>query len=381
MKFVLSTIAGVESIAKKEISRIWWKIEEITDRLVTFSGDMSVMVRANLWSRVGNKVYMLLAEEENVTDFDTMFDIIKNIHWKRFFKRDFPLIIKSTSLRSELFATRSIQWLAKKAIVNNLVWEDWRLNEDEELEKLEILVLIIDNKLRILLNTSWKALHMRWYRQEAWEAPIKESLAAALVLLSNWRFKDNFYDPFCGSWTIPIEALMIAKNIAPWLKRWFAYEKLKLVDWETAENERALARTKKFDNKYKIFASDNDSDMIEIAKNNAKKAWLDWEIDFEVKEFEELINPFQPSLKSKGRSNLEWTLVSNPPYWERLKDPNLKSLYNNIDKLFRLNPELNGWIISSYMEFDNLIKKGTYKKRKLYNWGEKCYFWKKINCS
>lgn len=159
---------------------------------------------------------------------------------------------------------------------------------------------------------------------------------------------------------------MIAKNIAPWLKRAFAYEKLKLIDWETSENERALARKKTFDWDYRIFASDLDEEMVELAKENAARAGLVWEINFEKKDFRELLD-----------KELSWTLVSNPPYWERLKDENMKSLYNNIDKLFRINPDLWGWIISSYMEFDDLVKKDTYKKRKLYNWWEKCYFWRK----
>ncbi len=346
MKFVLSTIAGVESIAKKEIEKQWGKIEEVTDRLVTFSWDMSVMVRINLWSRVGNKVYMLLAEEDNVTDFDWMFNLIKNISWNRYFKKDFPLIVKSSSIRSELFSARTIQSLWKKAIIKSLKWDDWILNEDWNLEKLEVLILIIDNKVRVLLNTSWDALHMRGYRAQSWEAPIKESLAAALILLSGWRFKENFYDFFCGSGSIPIEALMIAKNIAPWLKRAFAYEKLQLIDWETAENERALARKKTFDSDYKIFASDISPEMIEISKQNAKRAWLEWQINFKVKDFKDYLS-----------EKLNWTLVSNPPYWERLKDQNLASLYNSIDKIFRINPELNWWIISSYLEFDNLVKK------------------------
>jgi putative N6-adenine-specific DNA methylase len=106
--------------------------------------------------------------------------------------------------------------------------------------------------------------------------------------------------------------------------------------------------------------------MIELAKDNAAKAWLAWEINFETKDFKDLLD-----------KKLIWTLVSNPPYWERLKEEDLKWMYNNIDKLFRLNPELWGWIISSYMEFDKLVKKGIYKKRKLYNWGEKCYFWRR----
>ncbi len=366
MKFVLSTIAGVESIAKKEIERQWWKIEEVTDRLVTFSWWIELMPRINLWSRVWNKLYLLLEEQNNVGDFDTLFNLIYSINWKKYFKKDYPILVKTSSTRSTLFSARTIQSLWKKAIVKKVVWEDSIMKEDFNLENLEILILIIDNRVRILLNTSWNALHMRWYRIQAWEAPIKESLAAAMVFLSDWKFREPLYDPFCGSWTIVIEALMIAKNIAPWLKRAFAYEKLWLIDWETSENERILARSKTFDWEYIIFASDIDSKMIELAKENAIRAWLAWQINFEIKDFKQYLD-----------MEIHWTLVSNPPYWERLKNENLKSMYNNIDKIFRINSKLSWWIISNFMEFDSLIKAEDYKKRKLYNGWEKCYFWRR----
>lgn len=366
MKYVLSTIAWVESIAKKEIERQGWVIENVIDRVITFSGGEEMIPRMNLWSRVWNKVYMLLAEEENVTDFDTLFDIVKDIKWRKYFKKDFPIVVKTSTTRSDLFASRTIQSLGKKAIIKSLVWNTGTVNENDDLENMEILLLLVDNKLRVLLNTSGNALHMRGYRTEAWEAPIKESLAAALVLLWDWRFKDNFYDPFCGSWTIAIEALMIAKNMAPGLKRKFAFEKLGLVDPEITANERELAKTKTFDWDYSIRASDIDPEMIEIAKENAARAWVAGEINFEVKDFMEYLD-----------KDLYGTMVSNPPYGERLKDENIKGLYNNIDKLFRIQASLGGGIISSYLDFDNQIKKDTYKKRKLYNGWEKCYFWRK----
>lgn len=367
MKYILSTIAWVESIAKKEIEKQWWFIDEVKDRLITFSWWIELIPKINLWSRVGNKLYLLLAEDNNIRDFDSLFNLVYSINWKKYFKKDFPILVKSKSIRSELFSVRTIQSIWKKAIVKNLIWNNWFLNENQDLEKIEILILLIDNKLRILLNTSWNALHMRWYRKQTWEAPIKESLAASLVLLSDWKFKESFYDAFCGSWTIVIEALMIAKNIAPWLNRSFAYENIWLIQSEITENERILAKTKIYNWNYKIFASDIDSNMLEIAKQNAKNIWLEKFINFQVIDFKEFI-----------WKQLNWTIVSNPPYWERLKNENLKSLYNNIDKLFRINLNLKWWIISSYMEFDNLIKKDNYKKRKLYNWGEMCYFWKKI---
>lgn len=366
MKFVLSTIAWVESVAKKEIEKVWWKIEEVNDRIITFSWEKELIARVNLWSRVWNKMYILLSEKENVTNFDDMFDEIKNINWKSYFKKDFPILVKTSSVRSELFSARTIQSLWKKAIINSLVWEKWVVNEDENLEKLEVLILFIDNKMRVLLNTSGNALHMRWYRTSSGEAPIKESLAAALVLLSGWKFRDTFYDVFCGSGTIAIEALMIAKNIAPWLKRKFAFEKLWLLDSSIMDFEKKSAKEKEFSGEYNIKASDIDPEMIKICQENASRVWLAWEINFETKDFKDYLD-----------IEIEWCLVSNPPYGERLKDENIKSLYNSIDKLFRLNQNLNGWIISSYMDFDTLIKKDTYKKRKLYNWWEKCYFWKK----
>lgn len=367
-KYVLSTIMWVESIAKKEIEKQWGKIDEVTDRLLVFSWGLEMIPRINFWSRVGNKLYMLLWETENITDFDTLFDEVKKINWKKYFKQPFPIIVKWTSVRSELHSVPSLQWVTKKAIIESLTDGDGSfVREDDSLEPLEVFVLLVNNKLRILLNTSGNALHMRWYRQEAWEAPIKESLAAALVLLSGWRFKNNFYDPFCGSGTIAIEALMIAKNIAPWLQRSFAFESLWLVESDLVEGEREGAKKKEFQWKYNIFASDIDSEIIEVAKANARRAGLENEIDFSTQDFRNYLD-----------KKMEGTLVSNPPYGMRLQSNDIRSLYNTIDKLFRLNPELNGGVISSYLEFDSLIKKQDYKKRKLYNGAEMCYFWKRV---
>ena len=367
MKFVLTTIAWVESLARKEIEKCDWKIEEVIDRLLIFSWWIELIPRVNLWSRVWNKLYILLEEKENVNDFDSLFDLMHSISWKKYFKKNYPILVKWTSERSNLYSEKTIQSIWKKAIVKSLVWEWWYFEEDENLERLEVLVLIINNKVRIMLNTSGKALHIRWYRQEAWEAPLKESLAASLVLLSNWKFKENFYDVFCWSWTIAIEALMIAKNIAPWLSRKFAFEKLWIVNTEITDNERLLAKKREYNWDYSIIASDVNEEIINIAKNNAIRAGLWNQITFKVKDFREYL-----------WEKLSWTLVSNPPYWDRLKDDNLKQLYIDINKILQKNKELNWWIISSYMEFDDIIKKDTYKKRKLYNWWELCYFWKKI---
>ena len=367
-KYILSTIAGVESIAKKEIEKQGWKIIEVNDRSIEFEGDSKTMVRVNLWSRVGNKVYQVLEEGARIDDFDKLYDMVSKVDFKKYFHHDYPIIVKAKSISSKLTATPSIQKIVKKAIIDSITDKSGeKVVEDRDLEKFEIMVVIINDKAKILLNTSGEALHKRWYRTETWDAPIKESLAAALVLLSGWRFKQNFYDVFCGSGTIAIEAAMIAKNIAPGLDRYFAFENLVLVDKKLVTEELELAKTKSFEGDYKIIASDIDEKVLEIARENAKNAWVSDMISFENKKFEDYLN-----------EELKWTLVSNPPYWERLKVDFLDDLYKNIDKLLQKNPELSGWVITSYFEwFDKIIKLSDYKKRKLYNGWEKCYFYRK----
>ncbi len=369
MKYILSTIAWVESIAKKEVEKQWWKIINVRDRMVEFEWESSNMIRLNLWSRVWNKVYQVLNQAKKIDDFDKLYDLVWEIDFKKYFHHDYPIIVKVKSINSKLDSTPTIQKVVKKSIIDNIVDKSWeKVYEDKSLEKFEIMVLLIWDEVRILLNTTWEALHKRSYRVEVWEAPIKENLAAALVLLSWWKFQESFYDVFCGSWTIAIEAAMIAKNIAPGLDRHFAFQNLVLVDKKLLDQELKIAKSKQFERNYKIFASDIDKEMIQKANINAKNAWVLDTIIFKNRKFEDYLS-----------SSLDWTLVSNPPYWERLTNKNLDLLYKNIDKLLFQNKNLWWWIITSYFEwFDKLIKLINYKKRKLYNGWEKCYFYKKI---
>jgi len=366
--FALSVSAWLESIAKKEIEKQWWKIVETTDRLITFEGTYETAARVNLWSRVGNKVFLVLAEEENIEDFDDLYWLVNIIDFKKIIPHDFPIIVKATSLRSELHHTPTIQSITKKSIIDKL-W-GWSIEENPDLPKFEVLVLMINNKARILLNLTWDALHKRWYRRETGDAPIKESLAAGLVLLSGWKFREPFYDIFCGSWTIAIEAAMIAKNIAPGLKRKFLIVDLWFISEEQMADLKSEARLKKFDWDYRIFGTDIDDEMVRIAQKNASDAWVWDDVSFEKRDFKKSIKPFVEW------ESLKWCLVTNPPYWLRL-EADMEYLYKNLDDIFRKNPELIWGFISNYIEFDKISKKDFYKKRKLYNWAELCYFWKK----
>lgn len=367
MKYVLSTVWGLEKLAKQEIIREWYKITEVQDRLVCFEAEIEAIARMNLWSRVGNKLYLELTQWK-VENFDQLFDLINNVDYKKYIPKNSPILIKATSVRSKLSSVPAIQKIAKKSVTKKLLeWSDEVfLKEKENFDNFEIFILIINDTAKILVNTSGDALHKRAYRKHTWEAPIKENLAAAIVLLSNWNFKKTFYDVFCGSWTIAIEALMIARNIAPWINRKFAFESRNFIPKWLIEAEIKRAKEKEFEWEYKIFATDLDFEMIEMAKENAKLAWLENKIIFEHKDF-----------RNYMEENLDWTLVTNPPYWLRLKPEDLKQLYLDLDKLFEKNKDLNWGFITSFDSTEDFYKT-KYKKRKLYNWWEKVYFFKKM---
>lgn len=368
-KYVLSVSAGLESIAKFEIKKQWWKIVEVVDRLITFEWDAEIAAKVALWSRVGNKVFMLIGEDDNIEDFDDLYGLVNVVEFEKYIPKSSPIIVKATSIRSELHHTPTIQSVSKKAIIDRL--GGWSIEEDNEKPRFEILVLFINNTARIMFNIVWDALHKRGYRVEAWEAPIKESLAAGLVLLSGWKFKQNLYDPFCGSWTIAIEAALIARNIAPWLKRDFSMVDLGLISREKMWELKDEARAQKYTWEYRIFASDIDNEMIHIGFENARRAWVENDVFFERKDFRKA---------SEGliKEDIACSVITNPPYGLRLwEDDDLEGLYRSIDSLFRKTKNITGWFISNYEEFDDICQKDFYKKRKLYNWAEKCYFWKK----
>lgn len=368
MKFLLTCLAGLEAIAKNEIIKQGWTITEVKDRLVFFEWPIELMAKINLWSRVGNKVYLVLNEAKKVDNFDKLYDLVYSINWKKYINRYYPVITKATSVKSVLESTPAIQKITKKAIVDKMTNKSWNtMPEEQDKPIFEVFSFFIDDSAYILLNTSGETLYKRWYKEDTWEAPIKESLAAALVILSNWKYSDTFYDIFCWSWTIAIEAVMFARNIAPWLHRYFSFENWDLLPKWYFDELRKEAKAKVFAKKYDVIASDIDSEVLEKAKLNAKNAQVLDSITFLLKDFKEY-----------KKEKLVWTLLSNPPYWIRLTDDNLKWMYKDVNAILDKNKELSWGIITAYTEFDNLINLNKYKKRKLYNWNELCYFYSKI---
>lgn len=367
MKFLLTCSAWLEAIAKNEIIKQGWTIVEVKDRLVFFEWEVELMAKINLWSRVGNKVYLVLNETKKVDNFDKLYDLVYDINWKKYISRYYPVVVKATSIKSVLSSTPAIQKITKKAIVDKMTNKSGKtMPEEQDKPIFEVFSFFIEDSAYILLNTSWETLYKRWYKADTGEAPIKESLAAALVILSNWKYSENFYDIFCGSGTIAIEAVMFARNIAPGLYRYFSFENWDLLPQWYFDELRLQAKEKIFPKKYSVIASDIDDEVLEKARINAKNAKVDDSITFLKKDFKEY-----------KKEKMTGTIISNPPYGLRLKDDDIKWMYKDINMILDKNKELSGWIITAYTDFDNLINLNHYKKRKLYNGNEMCYFYQK----
>ena len=363
--YLLTSSLGLESFVKNEVMRQDYNVLEVQDKAVYFEWWPEAIARMNLWSRFGNILYFVVDTQKNITDFDTYFDIIKSQDWKKYIPRDYEIIVKATSIKSELGATSTMQALAKKAIVSSLVWDDM-LYEDSHTGRIEVRILVENNTLRVLLNTSGEWLHKRGYREMTGEAPLKENIAAGLVILSGWKYREPLYDMFCGSGTIAIEAAMIARNIAPGLKRHFAFESWSWLDTNIFEEEKTRAKDKEFAGEYQIYASDMRKEVIERAKRSAKFAGVEDSISFSAQDVESYL-----------RREISGYLVSNPPYGLRLEEDDVEWVHKVVAELLSKNKDLYGWIITAHGEFED-YSKIKYKKRKLYNGWELCYFYKKM---
>lgn len=356
---------GVEKMLSREITNLGYEIEKVEDGRVTFSTDEYGISKSNMWLRCAERILLKVGEFE-ATTFDDLFENTKRIDWSKFIPYDgeFP-VHKATSIKSKLFSTPDIQAIVKKAVVESMKKkydENWFL---ENKEKYPIYVFLNKDKVTLCIDTSGEALHKRGYREKSNQAPIRETLAAALVYLTPWRPGRPLIDPLCGSGTILIEAAMIGLNMAPGLNREFISEKWRSIDKKIWPSVRKEARDAVKSEKFKINGYDIDSESIEIAKENAKLANVSQYIDFEVQDVKDL------------KINDEYGfLITNPPYGERLEDKeSVKALYKEMGKVFK---KLNTWsyyIITSHEKFEYEFGKKSDRNRKLYNGMLKAYYY------
>lgn len=358
---------GLEAVLKKEILDLGYEISLVEDGRVTFIGDEEAICRANVFLRTAERV-MVKAGSFRAETFEELFQGTKKIPWEEWIPSDGKFwVAKASSIKSKLFSPSDIQSIMKKAMVERLR-ERYGLSWFEETgASYPLRVFLYKDMVTIGIDTSGDSLHKRGYRTLASKAPITETLAAALILLTPWNKDRILVDPFCGSGTFPIEAAMMAANIAPGMNRSFLSEDWKNVIrrkcwYEAMDEANDLVNT---DVKVDIQGYDLDGEIVKAARANAASAGVDHMIHFQQRPVSDLSHP-----KKYG------FILSNPPYGERLEDKkDLPELYRQIGERFGALDSWSMYLITSYEDAQKYIGRKADKNRKIYNGMLKTYFY------
>ena len=358
---------GLEAPLKREITELGYEIASVEDGRVTFYGDEEACVRANIFLRTAERVLIKIGSFPAKT-FEELFQGTKALPWEEWIPKDGKFwVAKAASVKSALFSPSDIQSVMKKAMVERLR-ETYHINWfTESGESFPLRVFLLKDEVTIGLDTTGESLHKRGYRKLTAKAPIAENLAAALIMLTPWRGDRILVDPFCGSGTIPIEAAMMAANIAPGMNRSFTAENWGHIigkkNWYEAVDEAAELMQIPADTD--IQAYDLDPEMVAIARANAKLAGVEGMIHFQQRDIAALSHP-----KKYG------FLITNPPYGERLSEKEqLPALYQTIGERFRALDSWSMYLITSYEDAEKAIGRKADKNRKIYNGMMKTYYY------
>ena len=356
-KLIATCAAGIESIVGNELKHLGYKVNVENGR-VRFDGDVADIAKTNLWLRTADRIKIVVGEFTAKT-FEELFQGVESLNWEDFLPLDAEFPVAGKSQKSTLHNAPSVQAITKKAIVTKMSTVYHRRTKLPETGALyPIEVAINKDKVLITLDTTGSSLFKRGYRVNKGGAPLKENMAAALVLLARWYPEMPFVDPVCGSGTIPIEAALIGCNIAPGLKRNFAFENWDWVDKDIVKQarEQAQAAIKK-DVDLDISGYDIDGSMIEIAKENAVQAGV-----------QDIVNFKQMAVKDFKTDKINGVIVANPPYGERLSDKeHVHQLYQQMGKLYQPLTSWSKYILTSDLQFEQFYGTKATKRRKLYN--------------
>ncbi len=358
---------GLEAVLKREIYDLGYEITKVEDGRVTFEGDEEAVCRANIFLRTAERV-MIQVGRFKATTFEELFQGIKNLPWEEYIPEDGKFWVKkASSINSKLFSPSDIQSIAKKAMVERMKQNYHKEWFKEDGAAYPVRIFLLKDEVTVALDTSGDSLHKRGYRTMTSKAPLTETLAASLIMLTPWRKDRILVDPFCGSGTFPIEAAMIAANIAPGMNRDFTAEEwTNLIDrklWYECvkEAEDMIDTTVKVD----IQGYDIDGDVIKAARENAKRAGVEHMIHFQQRAVADLSHP-----KKYG------FIITNPPYGERLEDKaDLPELYTQIGQAYQRLDSWSMFLITSYTETEKYIGRKADKNRKIYNGMLKTYFY------
>ena len=358
---------GMESVLKKEIINLGYDITEVSDGRVSFLGDFDAVCRANVFLRTAERILIKVGSFHAET-FDELFEGTKALDWSQFIPRDGKFwVAKAASVKSKLFSPSDIQRIMKKAMVDSLKDVYGVEHFAETGDSFPLRVFLMKDEVTVGLDTTGESLHKRGYRKLTAKAPIAENLAAGLIMLTPWHSDRILVDPFCGSGTIPIEAAMMAANIAPGMKRDFLScswknlisEKL----WSDAKEEASDLVNKHIETD--IQGYDLDDEMVKISRENARLAGVEKLIHFQRRDIKELSHP-----KKYG------FIITNPPYGERLSDKDeIPALYRVIGERYALLDSWSMYLITSFDKAELSIGRKADKNRKIYNGMMKTYFY------
>jgi putative N6-adenine-specific DNA methylase len=370
-KLVATSAMGLESIVADEVKALGFNTTSDNGKIY-FQGDETAIAKTNMWLRVADRV-RIIAGEFHATTFDDLFEQTKAIPWERFLPVDAAFPVAGKSVKSTLYSVPDCQAIVKKAIVERLKMAYKRigfLDESGPLFKLEVSIL--KDKVTLTIDSSGTGLHKRGYRVGQGDAPLKETLAAALVKLTRWNPDRPFVDPFCGSGTIAIEAAMIGQNIAPGYNREFLSEQwpwIKKSVWDQVREE--VEDVANYDQPLAITGFDVDPRMIKVAQENAMEAGLMDLIQFQ-----------QRDVKDLTVEGLNGVMVGNPPYGERLGEiEEAEDITRVLGRIMKEHPSWSVYMLSSLENFETMYGEKATKKRKLFNgfirtdfyqyWGQK----------
>jgi len=364
LEFSVPCLFGLEGLAGDELRRLNIENVRVENGRVLFSGDAAAMAKANVCLRTGERVLLVLADFPAKT-FEELFQGVYRTNLEDFIPKDGAFPVKGHCLNSQLMSVPDCQAIIKKAASKRLGEKYGVTWMPETGIKYQLQFSIMNDRVQLYLDTTGPGLHKRGYRAHGNEAPLRETLAAAMVQLTRYRGREYFWDPFCGSGTIAIEAAMIAKNKAPGMYRRFMAEAYPWVPMEVWGQVREEAKAKEFKGDYRILGSDNDPKCVSLAMANAKKAGVGNIIEFRDGDATKMSLPAESGI-----------ICCNPPYGQRmLEQQSAQRLYAAFGRHLKFANDWKKYIITSEPEFEHYFGKRADKKRKLYNGMIKCDYY------
>ena len=365
LELIATTAFGLEAVVARELQSLGYAEQRVEDGRVRFTADVAAVCRTNIRLRAASRVLLSVAEFE-ARDFGELFDRTRDVPWEEWIAVDAAFPVRGRSVRSQLHSVPDCQSIVKKAVVERLksvYRRDWF---DETGPAYGIEVSLLNDRATLTLDTSGEALHRRGYRTLVGAAPLRETLAAALILLSYWNRERPLVDPFCGSGTIPIEAALIGRNIAPGLNRAFAAERwpqFSTTHWDAARQEaRDLVQPAL---PIKIIGNDADERVLSIARQHAVAAGVADDIHFQQKPVAEF-----SSARKYG------CIITNPPYGERIGEQReVEALYRAMGRVFATLDTWSIYVLTSHPQFERLYGRRADRRRKLYNSNIACTYY------